>query len=311
MKKRPAVLLLFTALLSLGMAFCSQAEEKAITSIPLSFSWDQVPRGGELVGTITASSSSTQFVVEGADYVKDDDTWIFGEQPVVEVALSAEPDNRFTGTFKSYFSLSGCNAQYQSARVEKDGNGLTLFVTLSKIDGNLPKVESVNWNGTRAIWDEVPGSKGYEATLYRDNRLVATVSTEEAACDFEPYIHFPGRYTFSVRATGTYSTQNGPWTADQEGMTLTREDAWLMDSGSWQQSGSKWKYVYGNGDAVTGDWRRIGEDWYYFDASGYMVSGCYVKAAAENRYYWIGEDGKWDTQWDTDTPNRAKYTVYS
>lgn len=311
MRKRPVTLLLFTALLSLGMVFTAQAEEKSITSIPLSFSWDQVPRGGEIVGTITAASSSTEFVVEGTDYVKDDDTWIFGEQPIVEVALSAEPDHRFAGAFKSYFSISGCNAQYQRAQVEKDGSGLTLFVTLSRIDGTLPKTTSVSWSGSTAQWDAVPGCRGYEATLYRDGRLVTTIAGKEDTRDFGPYMNLPGTYTFSVRPTGTYSTQAGPWMTETEGFVISQEDAWQNDQGTWEQINSRWRYVYENDVYVKGDWRCIDNKWYYFDAEGYMVSNCYVKSAAENLYYWIDAEGHWDTSWDTDQPDRANYKIYS
>ena len=35
-----------------------------------------------------------------------------------------------------------------------------------------------------------------------------------------------------------------------------------------------------------------------------------VKALGENLYYWISEDGVWDENETTATPNRAKYLVY-
>ena len=57
-------------------------------------------------------------------------------------------------------------------------------------------------------------------------------------------------------------------------------------------------------------WREIKEKWYYFDGNGYMVTNCYVKALGENLYYWISEDGVWDENETTATPNRARYLVY-
>ena len=47
-----------------------------------------------------------------------------------------------------------------------------------------------------------------------------------------------------------------------------------------------------------------------FDGNGYMVTSCYVKALGENLYYWISEDGVWDENETTATPNRARYLVY-
>ncbi len=41
-----------------------------------------------------------------------------------------------------------------------------------------------------------------------------------------------------------------------------------------------------------------------------MVTSCYVKALGENLYYWISEDGVWDENETTATPNRARYLVY-
>jgi hypothetical protein len=41
-----------------------------------------------------------------------------------------------------------------------------------------------------------------------------------------------------------------------------------------------------------------------------MVTNCYVKALGENLYYWISEDGVWDENETTATPNRARYLVY-
>src|SRR5699024_11193199 len=87
--KKSMKLLVLTAALAVGMAIQAYgAEGTAITSIPLTFSWDTAPKGGEQVGEIYAATSSTQFIVEGAEYDKRDDAWIFGEQPIVEVELS-------------------------------------------------------------------------------------------------------------------------------------------------------------------------------------------------------------------------------
>ena len=89
------------------------------------------------------------------------------------------------------------------------------------------------------------------------------------------------------------------------------EDAWAIDNGAWQQSGSRWRYVYANGVYPTSDWRQIGDVWYYFDSSGYMVSYCYVKSLTSEMYYWINREGIWEPQWNTAQPDRTSYTIYS
>ena len=82
------------AILSMSTLFWAYGQERSITSVPLSFSWDGEPKGGELVGTVQADSSSKEFTVEGAEYTKRDDQWNYGEQPVAEVELSANTDRR-------------------------------------------------------------------------------------------------------------------------------------------------------------------------------------------------------------------------
>ena len=309
--KKSMKLLVLTAALAVGMAIQAYgAEGTAITSIPLTFSWDTAPKGGEQVGEIYVATSSTQFIVEGAEYDKRDDAWIFGEQPIVEVELSAKDGYYFSDSSRSSFSLSGCNAQYRSSEVDSDGNVMILRVTLSRLDGSLPGTTSISWSGDSAVWDEVGGSDGYDVRLYRDNRLLATVSTEGTSYDFHSYLNLEGDYTFTVRATGDYSTQDSGWSASSEPKTITLEESWSMDTGSWQRNGSRWRYVYANGAYPVSAWRQIGDAWYYFDTNGYMVSNCYVKSLTEEMYYWINRDGVWDTQWDTAQPERG-YGVYS
>ena len=146
--KKSMKLLVLTAALAVGMAIQAYgAEGTAITSIPLTFSWDTAPKGGEQVGEIYAATSSTQFIVEGAEYDKRDDAWIFGEQPIVEVELSAKDGYYFSDSSRSSFSLSGCNAQYRSSEVDSDGNVMILRVTLSRLDGSLPGTTSISVTG--------------------------------------------------------------------------------------------------------------------------------------------------------------------
>ena len=309
MQKKHLRILVTAACLSAGLAFSAYGEE-TISSIPLSFTWDGAPKGGEMVGTLTASTTSKSFIVEGSEYLKDDDTWTYGEWPCAEIELSAAEGYRFATPNRRTFSLSGCNVQYKSAEIDSDGSTLILQVYLSRIGGQLPKITDLSWSGENAVWDRVEGSDSYEVCLKKDGKTITTVNPKGTSYDFSDYINNAGSYTFTVRAITTSGSQNSAWSTGSETYILSLEDAWHSDNGTWKKVGAKWRFVYKDNSYPTYSWRQIGEKWYYFDGNGYMTNNCYVKSLAENLYYWIGEDGTWDETGDTNTPNRASYTVY-
>ena len=290
------------AILSMSTLFWAYGQERSITSVPLSFSWDGEPKGGELVGTVQADSSSKEFTVEGAEYTKRDDQWNYGEQPVAEVELSANTDYRFSSTNRGVFSISGCNARFQSARIEDDGSTMILQVSFPSIDGALPAVTAVSWDGDTAVWDGVSGAGSYEVQLYRNDKLLTTQTSKEASLDLSSYINVEGDYTFSVRAAGSYRSQSGSWSESSEARTILYEDAWHIANGEWEKKPNGWRYVYKNGAYPISTWRCINEAWYFFNEEGYMESDCYVKSSHQELYYWIGSDGVWDTAKDTSVP---------
>ena len=290
------------AILSMSTLFWAYGQERSITSVPLSFSWDGEPKGGELVGTVQADSSSKEFTVEGAEYTKRDDQWNYGEQPVAEVELSANTDYRFSSTNRGVFSISGCNARFQSARIEDDGSTMILQISFPSIDGALPAVTAVSWDGDTAVWDGVSGAGSYEVQLYRNDKLLTTQTSKEASLDLSSYINVEGDYTFSVRAAGSYRNQSGSWSERSESRTILYEDAWHIANGEWEKKPNGWRYVYKNGAYPVSTWRCINEAWYFFNEEGYMESDCYVKSSHQELYYWIGSDGVWDTAKDTSVP---------
>ena len=284
MSKKTFLLVFLISLLSLGILVPAYGEESLIDSVPLSISWDRAPKARDLVGEVYATSSNKHFVVEGASYVKRDDTWVFGERPVVEIELSAK---------------SGYG----------DGNSLILQVTLPTIDSILPASTAVSWNNNTAVWDEVEGSKSYEIQLYKDNRLMATVTAKHDRYDFKSYINVEGVYTFRVRAFGTYKSQASPWSELSEENKIRPEDAWYIDNGSWERNRLGRRYVYKNKAYPTNTWRCINNKWYYFNYEGYMLTNCYIKSGEMNFYYWLGANGAWDSDKDTFNPDLSKYTI--
>lgn len=310
MRKNKLGIVLLASSLSLSSILTVYGQdEKAVTSIPLTITWDKRPRPGEWVGNIYAKTSSSQFIIDGAVYYKEEDVWFSGEKPVVEVDLSAKEGYRFSDIDKSSFSLYGCNAEYKGVTVEGDGSSLTLQVYLPEIEGSLPTTTGTGWNGNMAVWDAVEGAKSYEIKLYNGSVTAATIITSETSYDLSLYINRDGVYTFNVRAIGSYQTQASPWSESSGTYTITPEDAWYISNGSWQDTSSGWRYIYENGAYPSDTWRCIDQKWYYFDQQGYMVTNCYVKAPGEENYRWIGGDGIWDPQEDTSTPDADVYKI--
>ena len=84
MQKKHFRILVAAACLCAGLSFSAYGEE-TISSVPLSFSWDGAPKGGEAVGTLTATTTSQSFIVEGSEYLKDDDPGIMGNGPALKL----------------------------------------------------------------------------------------------------------------------------------------------------------------------------------------------------------------------------------
>lgn len=297
------------ACLTIGSFISASGQEQAITSVSLSFSWDKAPKGGDTVGSIYVSSGSSQFKVEGAEYLKDDDIWILGERPEAEVTLSPVEGCRFSNIKRNSFQLSGLGVQYKEAHIETDGSSLILYVLLPEISGNLPVTASASWSGDTALWDEVEGSQNYEVRLYKDNRLLTTATTEETSYDFSSFINTEGSYTFNVRALGEYSTEASGWSSDSEVRVLTREDTWTRENGAWEKSYSGWQFKYKDNTYATSCWRLIDDEWYYFNYRGLMEADCYVRSETGEMYYWLGSDGAWLPEWDTASPDRSIYRI--
>lgn len=309
MSKKAFLLVLLISLLSLGTMVPAYGEETSIETVPLSFTWDKIPKAGELIGKVYANTTSRQFKVEGASYTNPDDTWAFGDRPVVEIELSAAGGYRFTSSKRDYFSLFGCGAKFKKAVLDSDGNSLIVQVTFPVIDSNLPASTSVSWNNYTAMWDEVEGAKSYEVQLYKDKRLLTTVKAKHDRYDFKAFINVEGVYTFRVRAFGTYKSQDSPWSEMSENRTVDQEDAWYFDNGKWERNRLGRRYVYKTKVYPTNTWRCINDNWYYFNSDGYMQSECYVKSTDMNFYYWLGTNGAWDSDKDTFSPNTSKYSV--
>ena len=77
----------------------------------------------------------------------------------------------------------------------------------------------------------------------------------------------------------------------------------------WYKSGRNWYYLNPkNGAMCASQWIEKNNKSYYLTKSGIMAKYCYV-AGKGGVYYWVNENGEYQKQFDTKTPNLAKYEL--
>ena len=116
--------------------------------------------------------------------------------------------------------------------------------------------------------------------------------------------------------------EDGRWYLRKEDGSLYK-DAWALYGGRWYvfdgegrmitgwfKSKEGWYYLAGDGAMCSSQW-VAGDDGrsYYVTKTGLMATSCYVRSTAPGPeiYYWVGEDGAWQLEWDTDRPDLKKY----
>lgn len=281
--------LFFPLLLTCLMAGTVFAAAEKINTVKLTFSCDPVPAAGEAPGTVTAKAASDEFTVESAVYLNDVETWTLGERPEVEVILKAAEGFRFVYTSSDKFRLSGGGADFAKAKIYDGGNKLVLKTYLKRADGKPEEVYGLEWSGSYAMW-EAPEEevKSFEVRLYRNKRLVATVTTADTQYDFRSHIAEGGDYTFRVRAVAKYENRLGSWSDYSEENTFSDYDARYYGQGNWIQGRFGWWYRYYNGDYPASCWKKINQAWYYFNQDGYMLTGWqYI----DGHWYYLGNNG--------------------
>ena len=108
----------------------------------------------------------------------------------------------------------------------------------------------------------------------------------------------------------------------------------VMDKSQWiKNTDGTWSYVDSSGAAVIG-WNKLSwngiTSWYYFDeksvmqtskwisdkgkdyyvtSDGAMATNAYVQSKSQSIYYWVGDDGAWQQEWNTSYPDFSKYKV--
>ncbi|MCB7320447.1 N-acetylmuramoyl-L-alanine amidase family protein [Lacrimispora sp. 210928-DFI.3.58] len=271
-------------IMAVTAAFPAFAADTKINTVKLTFRYDKAPASGDDIGDITVTAGGSTYTVESAEYTNadDKDTWTVGDVPEVKVELSAEDGYKFSYTTKSHFSLSGCSAEFEKAKIYDSGSTIEVYAQLKRVGGKLESASGIEWEDSTARWDEIEGAKSYDVKLLRDEKTVTTVNTTGTSFNFAGYFNKEGDYTFRVRAISSYNNKAGEWSDDSDTFTVSEDEIGTYSgSGRWTQDGNGWWYAYDTGGYPAGCWKQIDGAWYHFDASGYRQTG------------WQRVDGKW------------------
>lgn len=285
------------AVLTFGMQMTAHAENEneKIEDVSIVFSYDEEPESGGEIGSISAHTNDSDYSVDYAEYLTENDYWNVGERPRVRVYLYAKEGYYFGYASKSHIKISGCEATYKSAKKQDNGTTMVLEVYLERVGGKLSGAEGLDWNGTTAVWDELYGAERYEVRLRRDGNTVKTVKTEDTYYDFAANFQKKGDYSFSVRGIALYNNRVGEWSDESDSYYADEEDIWHeTGTGTWKQDQRGWRYHYTNGGNPEMCWKYIYGIWYYFDREGYITTGWqYI----DNEWYFLNNNGAMQIGW--------------
>ena len=95
-----------------------------------------------------------------------------------------------------------------------------------------------------------------------------------------------------------------------DGRWYVFDEAGYMITGWFGTNADGWYYLNpADGAMLAGQWLKEGELWYYLTQSGLMATYAYVLAADSITYYWVNENGEWEPEWNTDSPDLNKYDL--
>ena len=99
-----------------------------------------------------------------------------------------------------------------------------------------------------------------------------------------------------------------------KGQWLKIDDRWYVfdEAGNmitgWFQQDDDWYYLNPeDGAMLSGQWVKKEYKDYYLTKTGIMAKGCYV--AGKDIYYWVDENGEYQKQFDTKTPDLNRYEL--
>lgn len=109
-----------------------------------------------------------------------------------------------------------------------------------------------------------------------------------------------------VQATERAYISGDPWFHISDGWISGKYvQGWVKD----YNNNNSWWYVEKDYSYTASAWKTIDGKDYCFGKDSYLFVSCYIKAANGVNYYWVDDDGVWQEEWTTSTPDRSKYRV--
>lgn len=89
------------------------------------------------------------------------------------------------------------------------------------------------------------------------------------------------------------------------------DDAGFAVHDNWYKYKTQWYYFGSDCYALKSTWLCYKDKHYYIDSNNVMAASCYVKSKdpLSQLYYWVNEEGIWEPEWNTTTPDLEKYRI--
>jgi len=220
---RRAAAFLTAVFLTAAFAGSAMAAEDRTPITEISLTVDSNIESGSSGGNVHVTGGDGTYRVGGAEILNDNDDWMGGMTPRVEVWLHAGSGYYFASTSKSIFTIFGDEATVTSVKREDERTTLVVTLKLGKLENGDLTVTGACWDegsGT-AYWDENRSAKYYQVRLYRESQAVtSTRTTTDTSYDFAGDITRRGDYYFEVRAVGS-GAEKGDWESS---------DSWFVSS---------------------------------------------------------------------------------
>lgn len=100
------------------------------------------------------------------------------------------------------------------------------------------------------------------------------------------------------------------WYWDGKGWSFF-DDAGFAVHDNWYKYKTQWYYFGSDCYALKSTWLCYKDKHYYIDSNNVMATSCYVKSKdpLSQLYYWVNEEGIWEPEWNTTTPDLEKYRI--
>lgn len=235
--------------------------------------------------------------VEEVKWSRKVENWQPGSKVTGTLILTS--DKEFLSSYGSKtLKIDGSNVSFSSAKAKSDGT-LEVKVTYHPV-AQLGYTEEAGWGNeehTIASWKRVKYATGYHLRLYRDDRLVQTLTVTGTRKDLKEYMKTAGYYYYEISATGK-DANDRKYRKDGEyilsGNRIVEEDELGDTDGRWLNYAEGKRYQSEDGTNPANQWKLIDSDWYYFDENGYMVTGWRQVGGI---WYYMGTNGVMLTGW--------------